>query len=465
MTGGLVRLELAILRRDRRAWWSLLMLGLLILLSFAAIASGNANSDADKQSVATAERARWLGQGEKDPHSAAHYSIFAFKPAPPLAPLDPAVEPFVGQTIWLEAHHQNDMLYRPQQNASLLHRIGFASPAALITGFGPLVVFLIAFTLVAQDRERGTMRLALGTAIRPALIVRAKALAAWLSAVGILVLPVSVLGVVWLAFTGAVTGDALLRIIGWMAVMSAYLALLAAIGVTLSLAMANARIALAGLFGLWILFALVLPRVASGMADVARPLPSSQQVRQQMAEEAPAFWSDEQNALAREQLLKRYGVTRIEDVPNPRMAELDLRERHSHAVFDRILGDFYGKVAQQDRLFATAGFFSPAVAAQAASASVTGSDFSHHRHFIDTAETYRRNLVNAMNADGMRHRAHGTERHLNDERLWSQIPEFAYSAPPLGRLSATALPAVAALVAWLLAAIALLAVSARRIRP
>lgn len=465
MTGALVRFELAMLRRDARARWSLMALAVLVLLSFAAIASDNVRTDGAKRAVAAAERARWVGQGEKDPHSAAHYSIFAFKPSPALVGLDPGSERFVGQTVWLEAHHQNDMLYRPQQNASLLQRIGFASPAALITGFGPLIVFLLAFTLVAQDRERGTMRLALGAAVHPRTIVRAKALAVWSAAAGLLVLPVAIVSILWLGIGGRLDGDVLLRTLCWTLVMAGYLALLAAIGIAVSLRISNARLALTALFGLWILFALALPRVASGAVDALRPLPSSQAIRQQLAEEAPAFWSDEQNARNRAALLQRYGVSRVEDIPNPRMAELDLMERHSHAVFDRVLGGFYGKVASQDRLFAALGFLSPTIAAQASSASVTGSDFSHHRHFIDTAEGYRRNLVNAMNADGMAHRAHGTERHTNDERLWARIPEFAYPAPPLGRFSSTALSAFAALLAWLGLAGLVLSLASRRLRP
>lgn len=464
MIGSLVILELTILRRERRAWLSLVALALLVLLSFAAVATENSRTDWDKRTVASAERARWVGQGEKDPHSAAHYSIFAFKPSAALAGLDPGSEPFLGQSVWLEAHHQNDMLHRPQQNATLLQRIGFANPAALITGFGPLIVFLLAFTLVARDRERGTLRLALGAAVHPRMIVGAKTLAVWTAATGLLIVPAATLSLLWLIVGGRLDGDVLGRTVSWVLLMAGYLALLSAIGVAVSLRVGNARLALSVLFGLWILFALALPRVASGIVDAARPLPSSQAVRQQMAEEAPAYWSDEQNARNRAALLERYGVNRLEDIPNPRMAELDLMERHSHEVFDRVLGAFYDKVARQDRLFAAFGFLSPTIAAQATSASLTGSDFSHHRHFIDTAEDYRRNLVNAMNADGMAFRAHGTERHTNDARLWSKIPEFNYRAPSLGERSSTAWPAMLALAVWLLVSGWLLHLSARKLR-
>jgi ABC-2 type transport system permease protein len=462
---SLLRLEIAILRRDRRAWWSLLALAIVVVLSCASIAIETARVDNDKQKVAAAERERWLGQGEKDPHSAAHYSIFAFKPAPALTPLDPGGNSFLGQTVYLEAHHQNDMLYRPQQNASSLQRIGFASPAALIAAVAPLVVFLLAFTLVAQERERGTTRLALGAAIHPSMLVAIKMLAVWASTTAALVVPVAAVTLGKLTISGQLDQDALLRVFAWSGTFASYLALLAAIGIAVSLRAGNARLAMTTLFGLWIAFSLALPRAASTLIDTLQPLPSSQAIRQQMASEAPAFWSDEQNQRNKQELLARHGVSRLEDIPNPRMAELDLMERHSHEVFDRVLGHFYDEVERQDRWFAVLGFLSPTIAMQAGSAALAGTDFSHHRHFIDTAERYRRDLVNRMNADGMAHRAHGSERHTNDERLWSAIPEFVYAAPTIGTPSMTAWPAFVALLLWLGIAGMLLKITARELRP
>ena len=461
----LLRLEILILRRDRRAWWSLVALAIVIVISCASIAIETARVDGDKQRVAAAERERWLGQGEKDPHSAAHYSIFAFKPSPALSALDPGGNPFLGQTVWLEAHHQNDMLYRPQQNASSLQRIGFASPAALVAGVAPLVVFLLAFTLVAQERERGTTRLALGAAIHPSMLVIVKMLAVWASTTALLVVPVVAVTLGELTVFGRLEQDAVLRACVWFTTFAGYLALLAAIGIAISLRAQNARLAMTALFGLWIALSLAIPRAASTFVDTLHPLPSSQAIRQQMANEAPAFWSDEQGQRNKQALLARYGVSRLEDIPNPRMAELDLMERHSHEVFDRVLGPFYDQVERQDRWFAALGFLSPTIAIQASSAALAGTDFSHHRHFIDTAERYRRELVNRMNADGMAHRAHDTERHTNDQRLWSQIPEFIYTAPGLGDPSMPAWPAFGALAAWLGIAGVLLTMTARELRP
>lgn len=460
---GAARYEILALNRDRRAFWSVLCLAMFIVLAFAGSFMEISRMDAVKQSVAAAERARWLGQGEKDPHSAAHYSVYAFKPSPALAALDTGSTAFLGQSVWLEAHHQNDMLYRPRQDASLLERSGAVSPVVLITIFGPLIIFLLAYTAISHARDQGSFRLALGTASGPLRLAAAKALAIWAVALALFVIPVSILAA--LTSIGGDPVGAGTRLVLWLLVMSAYLGIASLAGVVTTLSARNPRVALAGLMGAWIVFVLILPKFSSATADTLRPLPSSQAVRQEMLDQAPAYWSAEEGKRQKAALLARYGAKDLSEIPNPRMAELDMVERHSHQVFDRVLGRFYGQVKAQDRLFSWAGIFSPAIAATVLSSSVTGTDFSHHFDFINTAELYRRDLVNRMNADGMAHRAHGAERHVNDQRLWSQIPEFTYVEPALSSAGQTAVPALLALLAWVVVGGLCFVGASRRLKP
>lgn len=467
MSASLTGFEWTLLRRDRRAWWALLCLGALVLIAFALDLSAIAQANAAKAEIARAERARWLGQGEKDPHSAAHYSIFAFKPTSPLAALDPGVEPFVGQTVWLEAHMQNDMLYRPQGEASALQRAGLSSPATLLIGFAPLLAFLLAFTAVAMDRERGTLRLALGAALRPRAIVISKTLAIWWALVAVLVAPVTVLAAIATAMLGALNLDAAVRLSLWAAAMALYLGVLTAIGVAVSMLAGSVRGALALLFGLWIGFGLALPRWANSAVETARPLPSTQAVKQQLLDEAPSFWTAEDAKRHRASLLAKYGASDPSDLRvDLRGAELDLSERHSHEVFDRVLGGFYDRVQAQDRAYAMLGGLSPTAAMQSLSPMLAGSDFVHHRRFIDGAEHYRRALVNRMNQDVMAHPVGDSGgKHTNGAGLWAQIPEFHHPAPGLSANWRNASPAVAGLLAWTLAALGLLAFASRRLRP
>jgi ABC-2 type transport system permease protein len=41
----------------------------------------------------------WLNQGRRHPHDAAEQGMHVFKPEPPLAIVDPGIEPFVGSTV------------------------------------------------------------------------------------------------------------------------------------------------------------------------------------------------------------------------------------------------------------------------------------------------------------------------------------------------------------------------------
>ena len=66
----------------------------------------------------------WETQGEKNPHSAAHYGVYAFKPRLALSFVDEGVDSFTGTSVWLEAHRQNDFLLRPAQEATAVQRIG-----------------------------------------------------------------------------------------------------------------------------------------------------------------------------------------------------------------------------------------------------------------------------------------------------------------------------------------------------
>ena len=99
--------ELTETLRDGRFRW---MAGVLIVLLLAALLTGMASVRETRNAVAAAEAAEgetWVGQGDRNPHSAAHFGRYAFKPTPPLAYVDRGLDPYLGGTVWLEAHWQN----------------------------------------------------------------------------------------------------------------------------------------------------------------------------------------------------------------------------------------------------------------------------------------------------------------------------------------------------------------------
>lgn len=467
MIAALARMEAAAILRERGVTPALLVAAALVLLAWAWACVGLVREDAAKREVAAAERARWLSQEAKDPHSAAHYSVHAFKPGQPLAALDPGIEPFVGHSVWLEAHHQNDPLYRPQADASRLQRVGAPNPGALALLLAPLLAFLLAHAAVAAARERGGWRFALAAAASPARMAAAKALAAWALVCAALVLPVFIATAVAVAVRGQWDAETALRAAGWLAAWLAYTATVVLIGMAVVLRMRATRMAAAALFALWALVFVAVPRWASDAAIRALPLPSGQEVRAQLLAEAPPYWLADEAKARRAELLRRHGVDRVEALQvDLRGAELDAAERHSHAVFDRVIGGYQTRMAQQDRRYRHWAALSPAIAAGALSQAFAGTDFHHHRAFVVAAEGYRRALVNRMNAEVMRHAAHAPGgRYLADAALWRQIPDFAHRPPRILAPGAVDPVAAAGLLGWLLLAAGVFAWSVRRVRP
>jgi ABC-2 type transport system permease protein len=463
----LVRLELLNLWRAPRLAAAMAIFAAVLLLSGIVSWRRMVHDNRIKASVAAEERQRWLGQGDKDPHSAAHYSVYAFRPSPALAAIDPGILPFVGEAVWLEAHLQNDLLFRPQQDVPLFERIGLLDPAGLLIRIGPLLIFLLAFNAAAREREHGLLALALSTTTAPHPYLGAKATAVAFAAAATLVVPVALAGTLAIhSATDSVDGVA--RLAGWIVAALIYITILSAIAVSVAIAVRSAQAAFATLFAVWVALVLAPLPTASAAATWLSPLPSFQQMKLRLAEDAPAYWTPETGTEQVAAILERYGAAREEDLQrtiNIRGAQLDEAERHAQAVFDREIGGFYDRVQLHDNTYARLGWLSPAVAFDVASSAFAGTDFFHHRHFVDGAERYRRALVNRMNADLIPHPAVNGRDHTADIRLWSQIPAFDYQPRAVSSAIQSAMPASLGLVCWLFGGAVLVAGTAARLRP
>jgi len=254
--------------------------------------------------------------------------------------------------------------------------------------------------------------------------------------------------------------DGALRLTAWSVLQFAYLSTFLLLALAVSLRTPNARLALALLLGLWAVLCVLAPRGAGTIVQELAPAPSYQQVRQHTEAQAPAYESADRWE-ARRRVLLEQAAGRPIDV---RAAQLDQSERESHAVFDRLLGGFYDAIAYQDRVHGWLGALSPTVALQSASAALAGTDFHHHRDFIDAAERYRRRLVNDLNGALMDHA--GREGALATGRaFWDAIEEFRYLPPPLASaLSSSAAP-LGMLLLWCAAAGMLARAAVRGVRP
>ncbi|TXG00907.1 DUF3526 domain-containing protein [Massilia arenae] len=455
--------------RERRRDWRVGMV-LALGLALAACAALLASLDLDRTRAARAvaaeaEAQRWVHQGSKNPHSAAHYGVYVFKPLPTLAALDPGIEHYVGTSVWLEAHRQNDMVYRPAADGAGADRQFRLSPALMLQVLAPAVMIFLGFGMFAAERERGML---------PALRLNGAPLGAIAAARGAVLLClaltmslpaiVAIAGVKWHAGGAEPVADAAARGALFAAAYLVYLATWAALVTAVSAFARTMRASLALLVALWIVATLVLPRAAVELAQSAAPLPSMQAFRQAVDEELGMPDDPAEAERHKRQLLKQYGVDDVSDLPVNWAGISQLRsEAHGNEVFDRHYGPLFAAMAAQDHAVALASWLSPAVAIGGLSSRLAASDNASHTEFMQAAEAHRRLMQDLLNSDLARNPDRNGVKYQAGEALWRSIPplRFTYAALDMGELLARwLLP----LLAGLAASLALAAASLRHLR-
>jgi ABC-2 type transport system permease protein len=453
--------------RDRR-----LQLAALVILALTIAAVGASwldvrRLDAAQMSAQAATRRQWDTQDDKNPHSAAHFGTYAFKPQSPLAFLDRGVDAYVGVAVWIEAHKQNPFLFQPASDGTSLVRFGDLTAAALAGDIVPVLIIILASPLVARERENGLLRQLLAAGASPVRLVAGKALAIWLLTMLLAAVP---LGAITIAIVSrGVGGDVVGRWLVWCLVHFSLWWVVAAAATTISALAPNARQAMVASLGVWLLVSIVVPKAAGAVADRRWPLP-----------DGTTFWaatqrdaangidghnpSDQRTEALRQQVLQQYGVSRVEDLPIG-FAGLALQagEEHTNAVFDLHYGRLWADIDKQVRFMDIAGSVSPRWPASRLSQAMAGTDLLDHRRFATEAESYRRTLNRHMNLT-MAYRSTGTSTFIGDQDFWRQTPAFAPTARSWSEAAAAERRSIVALAIWLAAATAALGIAGRRLR-
>lgn len=453
------RKEMLEIARDGRGALLMVVFGALLLLSVWMNHIRVQETRAANAAAGRAEYDRWLNQGDRWAHSAAHYGIWAFKPIGALSVVDPGIEPYVGNAIWLEAHYQNAPLHRPAQDATLIERFGALSPAIVLGVVAPLMMILLGFGAVARERERGVWTLALAQGARsgPMLWAKSAALFTWLM---LAALP-GVLFLVWsvcFSSIGALAGFG--RLATWLGVFAVYLAVVAMFVVAVSALARSSLTALGALLAAWVVMAVWLPRLTPQIANAVVMLPTLQSFNEQMGTSlGDAEGSDAAEAL-KARLLKEHGVTRVEDLPiNWTGISLQESEQRSAVIFDRFWGELFDAISAQQRVQSGFGILSPSLVVKTLSERLAGSDFLHHRAFLSQAEQHRRVIQERLNADIAEHPDQDGARHLSNHELWERIPPFQFTPPSqLSRLSTVE---IISLLIWAVMAAVLVRIASR----
>lgn len=443
----ILRHELTAQWRDGRARAVVVIALLLLALAAAVSAQQHIQTASERHHAHEAEWQRWLDQPARNPHSAAHYGVYVFKPPAALGLLDPGLDPYLGISTWLEAHWMNEFIHRPIQDQSVLGRFPTLNPAQLVHTVLPLLLIFLGFASLSGERAQGTLGQLLSLGVRPERLAAGKLLGVsfWLV---LAMLPAVLIAAVGLALGPEAGEDTMVRFALWLAFHLLYLGGWTALVLGVSAALRSPRGALTVLLTIWLLVCWVLPRVATEVAAVMQPLPSSAELRIDLQANMGAVHSSEQALRVRERVLAEFGVERTEDLPiDWRGISLQEAEEANYPVFDAHFGALFDGYQAQERVLQQAGFLVPTLAVQSVSQALAGTDLAHHRAFVFAAEGHRRVIQELMNANVTLYDREGTD-YRADPELWATVPEFAYRTPDLMAVLAEVRWAVFALLFW-----------------
>lgn len=469
----IARDELRLMRRNRVA---VIALALLVLLSLAATLSSwthqRASADLRLRHQHEAEHA-FDAQPDRHPHRMVHYGHFIFRPLGPLAAFDPGVDAFTGSSMFLEGHRQNTANFGDVRQSSLLVRFGQLTPAFVLQAVAPLLLIFLGFGAVARETERGTLRLLLLQGVGRTRLVAGKLLA-----LGAVALVAGLPAMVGLIAIAAQPGALALPIATLALGYAGYLGLWVMLIMLVSALVRRSRDALLILVALWAVTVVLLPRVAPDLASAAVPLTNRLQTDVAIARDLRQLGdshdpADAHFAAFQRATLRRFGVTRVEDLPVNYKGLLAVEgERLTSALFDRYADRSYAAQDRQNMLVGIAGVLSPAIALRSLSMAAAGTDFTGHRRFLEQAEAYRYDLVQRLNrmeaeavsyADDVAEDVDADRRKRVSGDSWGRLPDFHYRAPSGAELAAGALPGLAVVLVWLVAAGGALAMVARRL--
>lgn len=468
----IARKEFTEFLRDGRFRWTALVVFTLLVVSLALGWKNYTTVKREKQAAQADSRQTWENQGERNPHSAAHFGVYAFKPKMPLSLVDSGLDNFSGSSIWVEAHYQNPARNRPIEDATALQRFGELTAAGVLQLLLPLLIIFLTFDAFAGERASGTLRQVLSLGVPRLALVSGKMLGV-LAALMLLLIPSVVIGVAALALAsdGGVLLSSLPR---FMLMCSAYLLYFTAfigIALTFSAIAATPRAALVTLLGFWIFSCLLVPRLANDIASNSLETPTGTEFWAAVKKEIKDGIDGHNPANKRtkeleEKILAQYGVTKKEDLPvNFSGISLQAGEEHANQVFDKHYGNLKNTHLAQERLQNFFGALSPFLPMRGFSMAMAGTDLRHQQNFTDAVEQYRRDLQRILNNDlAYNSTAKTAATYRVGKDFWEKTPDFEYAAPRTSWALSSQIFNVILLLLWSFGALGLSVYAANRMK-
>lgn len=454
------------IREEWRYWLrskvagTVLIIGLVLLsCSVLLTAFESLNATHEREHLQEVSEQAFLDQPARHPHRMVHYGHYVFRTPSILSMIDPGLDAYTGNSIFLEGHRQNSAMFAERQTGSGVSTFGSLSPAMLLQMLAPMMLILMGYNTITRERDNRTydQLIALGISPLKMMLIKGLALA---SAAGVILLPLLLAVLVAIA-RGEPLTTAVLFFFGYVL----YLAVWCAVIFLVSFFASSRNASLGGLLSFWVLIVLLVPPVASSLAAQWIKAPGKIESDFAMLEAAKAK-GDGHNAAdpaftaLKANLLAQYDVDTIEELPlNFRGVVAQYAEAELTDLLNEFAEERMQTELQQAKVAREFAWLSPLLAIREFSMVIASVDLETHHRFLREAEAVRFDFVQSLNKlhetqlaysdDINRSSNPEAERRTRVSAInWAVLNDFNFKSAPAEQRLQTSMSALMKLLIW-----------------
>jgi len=445
---------------------ALIFLALIVATSVLNVLRTDAETHARIHQQTEAEET-FLSQPDRHPHRMVHYGHYLFRAPAPLATFDPGLDAVTGQSIFLEGHRQNSVMFAESAASTNFGSLSWLTPALIYQLFAPLIIILLGHGSMIRERESAVLAQMLAIGISGRTLLCGKALA-MLSFILLLLLPL-----IFSCLTALSNGESLNALLLLFGVYYAYLCIWGTLTLLASIAFNKRSTVLATMAGLWFVFSLVLPSIAVNVVSDTNSVAGKIETDLEMLTDLRKL-GDGHNANSpafqqlRADLLEQYNVERVEDLPiNYRgVVAMEAEQKLTKVLNDYAEARMSSELRQVKHL-TTYAWFTPALAIASASRSIAGTDLAHYHRFQREAESVRYEFVQGLNRAHVEELSYQDDINRNkdeessmrarvDASNWHVLDAYQFKTATLSKRITNASFPIQILLAWLLVSLGIL---------
>lgn len=418
-------------------------------------------------------RESWENNPDKHPHRMAHYGYVAFRDKYPLSFFDYGMDSYLGNAVFLEAHRQNSINFSQASLSNSLVRFGEISSALILQLLVPLLIFFWGFSLIAGERESGTLRLVLSQGVKWEELILGKSLGLFFLTLTLLI-PAMATTVI-LMLLNSISVEVFL---GFSLLTFCYLTFLLVISlltVWVSAISKTSKTALIQLIGCWLFFTLLLPKLSQVGGQVFFPTPSKIEfdtlVEHELIKQGDSHNPNDPHFKGlKDSLLATYQVKSTKDLPfNYSGFIMKEGERLSTETFRQHQLQLMNQYEQQQNLVEWTALINPYIAIKNLSMALSGTDFQAYRNFQDQAENYRYNLAQTMNELQIKHISNkvtssADKKAVISQQYWIDFPDFEHQQLPLNKIIQQEWYSIFSLTLWIIGLMTLIFFNTKKLK-